>query len=286
MTLGWMLVRGIAWRALLRNQASYIDVFLTLNEGYLLNNLLPLRLGELGRAFLLSRKTQIRGGPKLGFWQVLSTILVERALDMGMVAALLLSTLPFVAGVPWAQQAAIGTGLLVLIGLIFLYLLGRNKERALSIFNRFGQRVPFIQRIAGHHLTAFLDGMAALTEPRWFLRGTGWILVNWILAVLQYHVFLSAFFPQAQPIWAAFSLSVGALGVAAPSSPGAVGVYEAAMVGALAVFGVEPSAAAACAFTAHFFNYLVTGSLGGYALARDGESLTGLYRRLQAEPRS
>src|SRR5258706_16406976 len=52
----WLSMRAVVWRTLLREKASLWQVFLTLNEGYLLNNFLPLRLGELGRAFLLSRK--------------------------------------------------------------------------------------------------------------------------------------------------------------------------------------------------------------------------------------
>ena len=53
----WLFVRALVWRTLLRNRASIKDVFLTLMEGYLLNNFLPFRLGEIGRAFLLSRKS-------------------------------------------------------------------------------------------------------------------------------------------------------------------------------------------------------------------------------------
>src|SRR5215217_3331382 len=53
----WLLVRAQVWRTLLRNRASYSDVFWTIGEGYLLNNFLPFRLGEVGRAFLLSHKT-------------------------------------------------------------------------------------------------------------------------------------------------------------------------------------------------------------------------------------
>ena len=36
------------------------DVFWTIGEGYLLNNFLPFRLGEIGRAFLLSRKSDMQ----------------------------------------------------------------------------------------------------------------------------------------------------------------------------------------------------------------------------------
>lgn len=41
----WLLVRGFVWRTLLQNKASYHDAFITISEGYLLNNILPFRLG-------------------------------------------------------------------------------------------------------------------------------------------------------------------------------------------------------------------------------------------------
>ena len=55
----WMAVRTQVWRTLLRDRASFSDVFWTVGEGYLLNNFLPFRLGEVGRAFLLSRKSKM-----------------------------------------------------------------------------------------------------------------------------------------------------------------------------------------------------------------------------------
>jgi uncharacterized protein (TIRG00374 family) len=72
-TLLWIVVRSIVWRTLLQERAPLGMVFLTLNQGYLLNNVLPLRLGEVARALLLSRKAH------LGFLQVFSTVLIERA---------------------------------------------------------------------------------------------------------------------------------------------------------------------------------------------------------------
>jgi uncharacterized membrane protein YbhN (UPF0104 family) len=74
---------------------------------------------------------------------------------------------------------------------------------------------------------------------------------------------------------------VAALGIAAPSSPGALGLLELSIVGALSLFGLDPSTALALAITVHIVQYLVTGGLGTYALARDGESLIGLYRRVR-----
>jgi hypothetical protein len=78
-----------------------------------------------------------------------------------------------------------------------------------------------------------------------------------------------------------FSLGVAALGIAAPSSPGAVGVLELSIVGALSLFGLDASVALALALTIHVIQYLITGLLGSYALAKDGDSLMDLYRRVR-----
>jgi hypothetical protein len=78
-----------------------------------------------------------------------------------------------------------------------------------------------------------------------------------------------------------FVLGAGSFGVAAPSSPGALGVFEAALVGALTVgLKVDPSPATAFAIALHLSNYINTGLIGGYALLREGETLSSLYNQL------
>src|SRR5512141_2971537 len=99
-SLVWLATRGLVWRILLRNKASYRDSFFTICEGYLLNNFLPFRLGELGRAFLLGRKAH------LDFMEVLPTILIERAVDLAFSAVILLAAIPFVVGAETARNAA------------------------------------------------------------------------------------------------------------------------------------------------------------------------------------
>jgi uncharacterized protein (TIRG00374 family) len=114
-----------------------------------------------------------------------------------------------------------------------------------------------------------------------FLFALGWILLNWAIAIGQHYLLLTAFLPDAKPLWAAFGLAASALGIAAPSSPGAVGLLELSLVGALSLFQVDPSVALAFALTVRFTQYLPTSLLGGYALANDGESLLDLYRKLR-----
>jgi uncharacterized protein (TIRG00374 family) len=149
------------------------------------------------------------------------------------------------------------------------------------MFDRLGARWPLLLKLGGRALPAFFSGLAVITEGGRFLRAIGWVLLNWAVAILQYYTLLLAFFPHGRLLWSTFSLGVSALGIAAPSSPGAVGVFEAVMVGSLSLFGVDASGALAMAITAHLLQYLITGMLGAYALARDGESLGSLYRRVR-----
>jgi glycosyltransferase 2 family protein len=272
LTLVWLAVRALAWRTLMQNRAHLRDVFLALNQGYLLNNLLPFRLGEVGRAFLLGRKTP------LGFWQVFSSILIERSLDLALAAGLLLSTIPFVVGAGWARQGAIFSAVVVTAALAGLFLMARSQSWAEARFQALGERWPVLLKVGGGRLPAFLNGLSVLTEGGLFFPALGLMVACWLIGIAQYYMVLLAFFPNAQILWAAFALGVTSVGIAAPSSPGAIGVMEAAVVGALSLFNLDPSRALAYALTLHVVQYVVTGILGAYGLSRDGETISGIYK--------
>lgn len=285
-TLPWLWLRGKVWQTLLQGQASFRDVFWTLNEGYLLNNLLPFRLGEVGRAYLLGRKARI------DFWQVLPSVVLERMFDLILAAGLLVFSLPLIDRAAWGEQTAaeagranllaVGVGLLVALGFLGIYLLARHQARVIAWLERWAARKPWLQKLLGRRVETFFSGLQVLKEGRLFLRSLAWMLVNWACSILLYLIFLRAFFPQASLLWAMFVLAFGSFGIAAPSSPGGVGVFEWAHIGALAILlAVKPSAEmGAFALVLHLSNYVVTGLLGGYALLREGETLSSLYSRL------
>jgi len=273
----WLAIRGLAWRTLLRGKASYRDIFLTISEGYLLNNFLPFRLGELGRAFLLGRKAN------LGFMEVLSTIIIERTLDVAFSAIILLSAVPFVVGAAGAGKIAALMGVLVVVGLITLYVLARNRVWAMHIFERLSARWPTFQVRGGGFVGSFLTGLEGLTDGGLFIRVLFWMIIDWAISILQFYLLLVAFFPFPQPIWALFGLGAAAFGNAVPSMPGAIGIYDAALAGALTVVSGDPTTSLAATLVAHVFNYVVTGIIGAYALATEGETLMGVYRQLRRQ---
>jgi glycosyltransferase 2 family protein len=274
----WLLVRGIVWRTLLRERATYPDVFWTLCEGYLLNTVLPFRLGEVGRAFLLGRKA------KLGFMDVLSTIIIERILDVAFSAAILLSAVPFVVGAAGAGRIAIVIGVLVVVGIVILYVLARNRAWALALFQRLSTRWPRVQKLGGGMLDSLFSGLAILTDGWLFVRFLFWMAINWAIAIGQFWLVLIAFYPQARLLWSLFGLGAVAFGNAIPSLPGAVGTFEGALSGALTILSGDQSKALAVALTSHLMGIIVNCSLGAFALSREGETLMGVYRQLRNRP--
>lgn len=274
----WMAIRTMVWRTLLRDRPSYADVFWTVGEGYLLNNFLPFRLGEIGRAFLLSRKSGMQ------FMEILPTIVIERVMDLGYSAIILLAALPFVVGAQGAggaQRIGIVVGIIVLIGFVILYLLARYNQWALGLFHNLSARWPTLQRIGGNFLESFFIGLGVLNDGWLFIRFLFWMTVNWGVAIVSYYLIIRAFFPQAQLVWGMFGLGAAAFGGAIPSLPGAVGTFEGAFGGAVTLLTGNESTALAVALTGRLYNYINSGVIGGIGLLREGQTLSGIYEQLK-----
>lgn len=278
LTIVWLLVRSIAWRTLLREQATFNQVFFTINEGYVLNNILPFRLGEIGRAFILGKKA------KIGFWEVFSTIVMERIFDLAFAVSLLLVSIPLIVGAEWALETAVIAGGFVLLAFLFLYLLARYRDWASHQFSVLSERFTILNRFGVERVNAFFNGLEVLRNPSRFIQTLLLFGLDWGIGILQYTLLLKAFYPEANFLMGMFTLGVAAVGVAAPSSPGAVGVFELLLVGALSIFDLDPSSALAYAISLHLIQYLVTGVLGLYAFIRDGESVLAVYRKSRELP--
>ncbi len=272
----WLFVRAKVWHTLLRDKPKYVDVLFSAGEGYLLNNFLPFRLGEVGRAFLLSRKSGVT------FSEILPTIIIERVVDLAFSAAILLAALPFVVGAEGSERIGYIVGGAVLFGLVMMYILARNNKWALDLFHGFSARWPALQKFGGSFLESFFQGLGVLTDGWLFIRFLLWMTFNWAIALVAYYLIILAFFPQAHFVWTLFVLGAAAFGGAIPALPGGVGTFEGAVSGALILFTGDQSTSLAVALTARLYNYLNSGVIGGIGLLREGQSLSGIYQELMA----
>ncbi len=266
--------RAATSRVLLANRPTFGDSFLALMEGYLINNILPFRLGELGRAYFLGRRSGT------GIFYTLPAIVIERAYDLAFAAILVVGTLPFVlADVSWARPAALGTLGMVVAGLFSFYLLARGRNVVRERVERFLARSPRLADAALPRLDSFLSGLSVLTDFRRFLLSLSWLAVAWLALALSQYVLLRGFVPQALPLYSTFALGISSFGGAIPSAPSSLGVYEGAIVVALAVFDIPNSLALAYAITHHVAHLLYSGLVGLIGLNREGENLLSVYAK-------
>ena len=271
----WILVRSQVWRTLLQNRPSYKDTLICIGEGYLMNNVLPFRLGELGRAFLLSEKTDLK------FTEILPTIVVERIFDLIVSAAILITSVSYVSDAKWMQQSALASGGVILLGIVVLYIIARNQNWALGVFNTISARIPKLQELGGEMVASLLAGLSVFTDGWLFLRFVFWHLLNWAIAILQYTLVVYAFIPHATPVWGLFTLGLASFGNAIPSLPGAIGTLETAVITAITILGASASLGGSIAVIVRLFNYLFTGMIGFYGFNTEGETLTGVYQKIK-----
>lgn len=258
--------RAAGWQTILPVQIQVWKVFLYINAGYLLNTIFPLRMGEVGRAFMLKPSG-------LDFWEAIPTIVLERIFDFLLAASLFLGALPFILQIPQGTQYAVLVVGMVLVGLSSLYLLVRHQKSVLRwVSDRKGTGGGWVGWIE-KRLRSFLSGLDILADPARFFRAFLWMFLSWMLAWGYQYLLLRAFFPQAKLLWAAFALGAVALGISLPSSPGNIGVYEASMVAALLVFGLDQSTAFGYAIVSHVLNLSMTTIFGSFALVHEGFEL-------------
>lgn len=267
--------KAMASRVLLNNRPTFRDSFVIMMQGYLLNNILPLRLGELGRAYLLGRNTG------QGMFNALPAIVIERFYDLAFAALVLVSTLPFVlSGVDWARPVAFTTLAVVVAGLLSLHLVARFRITIRGWVDRVAGRVKLVEKYVLPQIDAFLDGLAVLTNLRSFVLSLLWMALSWTFAVAAQFALLRGFLPTAPLLYSTFALGASAFAGAIPSAPSALGVYEGAVVASLAILGVDSGIALAFAVLHHIAHIVYSGLVGLYGFSRSDIGVMDLYEKL------
>ncbi|MCB8944323.1 MAG: flippase-like domain-containing protein [Ardenticatenaceae bacterium] len=279
----FMVIRAVRWRFMLNNDVPWGQVFHIQNIGYMLTNILPLRLGDVARAVLIGNV------PPVTIARGFSTMVVERVLDLLFIVTLLPFTLAAVDTLPgWMQTAARAFGISA-IGAIVVLIIAANQRpfvRRLTVtfftlMEKYRQRIvdhrsglfkwlPTINPEAwGSRAESFLAGLDSLTR---FKDGSILSLLSiltWLPILIAYYVSLRAVHLQPTPIMSAFVVCAAAFSVALPSSPGQIGVFHAGVIAALQILGQPEAESASFAFLYHAFNMVgvpvVLGIIGIYS---------------------
>ncbi len=266
-----LLCRAYAWRIILKEKVSLSQSFLIINAGYYVNTILPFRLGELVRVFLL-----VPSGFR--FWSAVPTILVERIFDLVFALSLFFVGLPF--ALDFSQNVFsiyILAGIFVL-GIAILILLVKNYEKViqwLENLNFLGEKLK--SRLL-NLVQSVLLSLDTLSDPVRFFKVFLGMALSWGLSLVFQFLLLKAFIPDANFIMAVFAIGAVALGISIPSTPGNIGFYEVSITLALSAFGIDSSVAVSYALTSHVVNLIVTTTFGVFGLVKEGYSLRDVWR--------
>ncbi|MCI0477808.1 MAG: flippase-like domain-containing protein [Anaerolineales bacterium] len=272
--------RVFRWQLLFYPQKPRWDkTFYALNIGYFLSNLLPARLGDIIRAYLIGEIENV------GKARALSTVVVERLSDGLTVVLLLAVTAFFVPNIPIeARQGAIGVAVTGIGGVVFLLALSLHKERGMNLLRRLTAPIPFLHspRLWGA-LESLIDGFAILRSPREIIGVAAWAVFVWLTGGAIYWIVMRAMNLDASIAAAFLVMLVTSLVVVVPSSPGYIGVFHATAVFVLTtVFGIDKSAALSYAVVVHAFTYILLIGLGIFSMWHEGLTYQQL-QRMKAE---
>jgi uncharacterized protein (TIRG00374 family) len=277
-----LIARARSWQTLLRSRISLRRTFDALNEGYLLNTVLPLRLGELARAYIASQSMDT------GASFVLATVMVERIIDSLVSLIGLLIALPFVVISDWTQNLVVVVISILLIVILFVAVLLYQRKNLIKLLRKLpGGRLWGLDEVADE----FIESLNSLVDLSILLRAGFWSLTAWGTTWLQLWILLHMFGIQGSLVVSLFVSGVIAFGAAVPSSPGAIGVFELSAVASLLVFGYPHEVALSFAIVTHVLQLCMTGSFGAWALAREGRTILDLaartrnfFRKVQKKP--
>jgi hypothetical protein len=281
-------VRALRWRHLAEAVAPMDrgPVFRATAVGFMVNNVFPLRLGEVARAWVLARECRTSGTALFG------TVIVERLIDTVAVLVLAVLVLGSEGARAWGLSPAAvlaPLGVLAAVPVVFIAALRAAPEFTIGLLVR-SARVVFPNRALARlerGLRQLGAGMAGLRTG----RGTFWVLVHtaviwgicsiipFVAALLALDLDLGG--PQ-RTLQAALAILVfvGAA-VALPSAPGFFGPYHAACWFALRPFGVEKESAVALGTLAHGVFWVSMTGLGLLVLRRRGASLEETLSRAE-----
>jgi hypothetical protein len=266
--IGYML-RTVRWQVILSGgaRAPLRTLFPVLMMGFATNNVLPGRLGEFWRAYLLGRKRGVRKT------FALASVVVERVFD-GLTLILLLLLVSQAVQLPgWGRQIellAAGIFLAATLGVVLLLWRPTLIQTPLQfVLHRFhGGLAMWIEE----RFQAFIDGLGPLRQHRVLLGATLLSLSVWVFELGSYLALsrgLNLSLGNLEVPGIGLALVTINLGIMVPSGPGYVGTQEFFGTAALGVVGANAQAALALVVVSHAIQYVVVTGLGLLFFARE-----------------
>ncbi len=267
-------VRTVRWRYLLQvdgKKLAFTPLWHATAIGFMANNLLPARAGEVARIYAAGRLT------KASYSSSLASVAIERVFDGLVIIALMALAISAggfreggtIAGIPPANLALGAATAFVLILLVAMAAV-RWTAQAIALSRKFFGKILSRQHAARavNIIEGMLSGLDSLKSPSRFTAVLFWSLVVWLVNGSAFWFAFVALDVDVQWTGAFLLQGVIALGIAVPSSPGYFGPFEALTRATLALYGVSAAQSVSYAVVFHVGGFVPITLLGLYSLSR------------------
>ena len=269
-----LFVRGVVCWLILGKEFTFSEAFWAMNVGYLLNSILPLRLGEVGRAVLLVR----HGKGKHNYPEVFAAIVTERMMDLMVGSLFFLATLPLLVGESSLKRVVIITAVVLLLGSVAIFVSTRHRESLIHwLENHFGSKKLVSQRLLPA-LDKLLTGFKIFLKPKLFFTAFLLLAISWAMSMVEFGILQLAIVDHSQWWWPLLITPASAFVNALPAAPAGLGVFEAGAVAAYSLVGVVKADALAMALVVHAVQVIIPVILGMIGIYVMGENLGTLVR--------
>jgi hypothetical protein len=271
--------RAYRWKIILRplkNPVKFSNTFWITAIGYLVNMLIPVRIGELTRAFLIDRSE------KIGFSGGLSSIAIERLLDLIAVATIGALTIFFASFTLNVPKELIGSlqaiAILILIIVALLFLAVRFEEKICLLLSSILRRLPGSQlwkeKILGF-IKALIESVRIMISKPALMSVSmvlSWML--WIANFLAFYFLFKAFNYETSVLIILLGFIFMMITFILPAAPGYVGSFEAFWMLVFMGLGLtQMNILLAMGLTMHLLTIGITITLGIIGIAVMGISL-------------
>ncbi|MDA2919654.1 flippase-like domain-containing protein [Desulfobacterota bacterium AH_259_B03_O07] len=268
--------RSLRWqRLLLPIKSLRVKCILpVLIVGYMANNILPLRMGELFRAHFLKEKEEVSGS------SALATILVERVFDGLTLVLLLAVVLVFSPQKKWVHDLGWAAGAIFFTILIGIFLLTRYEGyiRNISLLSRHNYKS--LGKWLTNKFEAFLIGLRGISSPDGFAIVWIFSALIWLLEGLVIYLIILAFGLSLSLAHTALVLVIINFSTMIPSGPGFIGTFQFAFVLSFALFGIKKEMAIAVSIITQLVFFIIVNPVGIGLLWKHNLSLRRTHRSL------
>jgi uncharacterized protein (TIRG00374 family) len=280
-TIWTLYIRAQRWKILLRpvGTPAMRTLVAATNIGFMANMVLPLRMGEVIRPVLVSRK---ESEPLSG---ILATVVLERIFDMFTILFLFGVSASLVAVSEQVRHWGYYLSALAVVIAAVVALVRWQEGLALNLLRFVLRPVPAtISGPVDHFFRGFVQALETLQSPWTFFQVLGWSLYLWLVIASIYLLGILAFDVPAPLLVGSITVSaIVAIAVSVPSAPGYIGAFQLGCVLSLAVFQVSQSDAIAYSIVLHLTQFVGVIAAGLYSLAREGMTIRQLEAVSEAD---